>query len=132
MTNNQKKTCCLTDIKIPTCKKTFGQRAADSLTGFCGSWSFIILLLSIIAVWISANIILLQYTWDPWPFIFLNLVLSCLATIQAPIILMSANREEERDRLRQRYDYIVDRKAGRDVAKILEKIEKIEKKLEKL
>jgi uncharacterized membrane protein len=119
----------VSDVKLPSSPKTLGQRSADALTDFCGSWKFIISLCVFITIWISANIILLRYIWDPWPFVLLNLVLSCLATLQAPIILMSAKREEERDRLRQNYDYLVDRKAAKDVATILEKIEKMEKKL---
>ncbi len=96
-------------------KLTFGQRAADKLTEFCGSWTFIILILIYIGVWISLNMVAFLYHWDPWPFIILNLTLSCLAALQAPIILMSQNRQAERDRINAKYDYHVNRKAEREV-----------------
>ena len=118
--------------QLPKEKLTFGQRAADRLTTFAGSWTFIISVLVYIAVWIGSNLIGWQFHWDPWPFIILNLTLSCLAALQAPVILMSNNRTAERDRLSQRYDYLVDRKTSRDVEKILKEIEIIKNKLDKV
>ena len=112
--------------------RTAGQKAADRLTAFCGSWTFIISALVFIAVWILLNLFAWEFSWDPWPFILLNLALSCLAAMQAPIILMSQNREAQRDRLNQRYDYLVDRKTGRDAEKILKEIETLKRKLDLL
>lgn len=91
-------------------KLTLGQKAADKLTTFCGSWAFIVTLFIFISVWIYLNLTAYFYRWDPWPFIILNLTLSCLAAIQAPIILMSQNREEEKEKLKVERDYLVDKK----------------------
>ncbi len=108
---------------------TFGQKASDSLTKVVGSWFFILFFLAFVAVWIYLNIQAIMGEWDPYPFILLNFVLSCLAAIQAPIILMSQNREMERDRINQRYDYQVNRKAEREVQKILKELTAIKKKV---
>lgn len=116
---------------IPHETRTLGQRAADKLTNFCGSWKFIFLLLLYILVWITLNLIAWRFQWDPWPFILLNLTLSFLACLQAPIILMSHNRANQRDRISQRYDYLVDRQAARNVEKVLTELEAIKKKLDK-
>ncbi len=97
-------------------KLTLGQKASDKLTIFVGSWKFIIGLLVFMAVWIILNFIAAFYKWDPYPFILLNFVLSTLAAIQAPIILMSQNRQTERDRVNFKYDYTVNRKAEREIA----------------
>jgi uncharacterized membrane protein len=115
-------------------KLTLGQRAADKLTEFCGSWKFIISLFVFMAIWIAINVLMIVYRWDPYPFILLNFVLSCLAAIQAPIILMSQNRQAERDRIYAKYDYQVNRKAEReieDVQKDLEEIKSLIKGLKK-
>lgn len=109
--------------------KTFGQKAADSLTKLAGSWSFIIALLIIIALWIYLNITAYYGQWDPWPFIILNLCLSCLAALQAPIILMSQNREEQKTKKRAEYDYAVNRKAEREIQDIQKQLNRIERKL---
>jgi uncharacterized membrane protein len=103
--------------------RTFGQRAADALTGFAGSWTFIIILFTILILWIIVNaIFLVRYElgnpFDPYPFILLNLGLSCLAAVQAPIILMSQNREAQKDRLRAQYDYAVNKKAEKEIEEI--------------
>lgn len=111
---------------------TLGQKAADKLTRFAGSWLFITIVIFFISVWIYTNIVI--YKWDPYPFILLNFVLSCLAALQAPVILMSQNREAERDRINARYDYQVNRKAEReiqDMQRDLEEIKKLIKKLKK-
>ena len=113
-------------------KLTFGQKAADALTSFAGSWTFIIALFVIIALWISANVLFYIYHWDPYPFILLNFVLSCLAAVQAPIILMSQNRQAERDRIRAEYDYRVNRKAEREVSDMQNDLEIIKKLIKDL
>ena len=77
---------------------TFGQRAADTLTKWAGSWTFILLFIFILILWIFTNVYAWINTWDPYPFILLNLFLSCIAAIQAPIILMSQNRANQKDR----------------------------------
>jgi uncharacterized membrane protein len=92
-------------------EKTFGERMADRFTAGAGSWTFILVFLAFIALWIAVNVVAVTRHWDPYPFILLNLFLSCIAAIQAPIILMSQNREEERDRVRAEADYDVNLKA---------------------
>ncbi len=108
-------------FKIP---RTFGQKAADWLTKWAGSWLFIILLFVLIATWIYLNITAYVKQWDPWPFIILNLCLSCLAAIQAPIILMSQNRQAQKDRLKSEYDYKINKKAEKEIQRILRILEK--------
>ncbi len=103
--------------------KTFGQKAADLIAKWAGSWIFIIMFFIFIGIWMSTNgYFLLKYIkgefTDPYPFILLNLALSCLAAIQAPIILMSQNRVVERDRARAEYDYAVNRKAEKEIREI--------------
>ncbi len=115
-------------------KWNLGQRAADKLTSGMGSWIFIILFLLFILVWVIINTyFLIKYQqgqpFDPYPFILLNLILSCLAAIQAPIILMSQNREAQKDRLKSEYDYQVNRKALKQVSELQKQLNKIEKKL---
>ncbi|MCL5730141.1 MAG: DUF1003 domain-containing protein [Candidatus Pacearchaeota archaeon] len=110
-------------------RETFGQKAADVLTSIAGSWVFIISLLIILVIWMILNAVAWMNHWDPYPFILLNLVLSCLAAIQAPIILMSQNRESQRDRLRSQYDYAVNRKAEKEIQEIRKQLNRIEKKI---
>ena len=76
---------------------TFGQKAADKLASFAGSWAFVISFALFLAVWITANLRLLKQPFDPYPFILLNLILSCISARQAPLIMMSQNRQEEKD-----------------------------------
>jgi len=107
-------------FKVP---KTVGQKAADWLTKWAGSWIFIILFFIFLGLWVSSSgFLFLKYIKgdfaDPYPFILLNLILSCLAAIQAPVILMSQNRSAQRDRLRAEYDYAVNRKAEREIQEI--------------
>jgi len=109
----------------------FGQRAADGLTKWAGSWVFIITFLVFLVLWMLVNVYGWVNQWDPYPFILLNLVLSCLAAIQAPIILMSQNRENQRDRIRSEYDYAVNRKAEREISQIQTQLERIERKLKR-
>jgi uncharacterized membrane protein len=120
-TNNKKKPI------FPITPRTIGQKASDLLTKAVGSWIFIILLLIFIGAWIYLNITAAIKQWDPWPFIILNLCLSCLAAIQAPIILMSQNRQTERDRQRSEYDYTVNRKAEREIREIQKQLNRIER-----
>lgn len=103
---------------------TFGQRIADKVAEFGGSWKFIIGFGVILASWITVNsIALLRKPFDPFPFILLNLVLSCLAAIQAPIIMMSQNRQEAKDRLRGEHDYQVNLKAELEIRALSEKMD---------
>lgn len=90
---------------------TFGQNASDAIAKFVGSWYFIIGFLIVLGSWISVNIILVSAAFDPFPFILLNLVLSCVAAIQAPLIMMSQNRQEQKDRQRAENDYKVNLKS---------------------
>ena len=86
---------------------TFGEKAADCLAKFAGSWLFIISFCAFLAGWIIINLFIIYDPFDPYPFILLNLILSCLASIQAPLIMMSQNRQEEKDRRRAEGDYKV-------------------------
>jgi uncharacterized membrane protein len=105
-------------------KLTFGERLSDQIASFGGSWRFIILFGAVLFGWIILNaIFLLNRGFDPYPFILLNLILSCLAAIQAPIIMMSQNRAEARDRLRAENDYKVNLKAELEIRHLHEKID---------
>lgn len=95
---------------------TFGQKMADKVATFGGSWTFIGAFALVMAVWILINTyILVSHPFDPYPFILLNLVLSCLASLQAPIIMMSQNRQEEKDRERAQHDYLINLKAEMEI-----------------
>lgn len=107
--------------------RSFGQRAADNLSKWAGSWTFIVSFLIFLGIWMAINLYAWLNVWDPYPFILLNLVLSCIAALQAPIILMSQNRQSQKDRTKMEYDYKVNRKAEREIEKILEKLNKVEK-----
>jgi uncharacterized membrane protein len=105
-------------------KLTFGERLSDRIAEFGGSWKFLITFFSILVVWIIINgVLLLTRAFDPYPFILLNLILSCLAAVQAPIIMMSQNRAEARDRLRAENDYKVNLKAELEIRHLHEKID---------
>ena len=91
-------------------KYTFGQRAADKIAEFAGSWAFIFSFSALLILWMVGNVILAKRAFDPYPFILLNLVLSCVAALQAPLIMMSQNRQEEKDRRRAENDYKVNLK----------------------
>ena len=117
-------------------KWTVGQRAADSLTKFAGSWTFILSFLVFLVIWMIINAyFLVNYSqgdpFDPYPFILLNLVLSCLAAIQAPVILMSQNRQGQKDRLKQEYDYRVNRKAEKEIQNMQKDLDEIKLMLKK-
>jgi len=96
-------------------KATFGQRIADRVAGFGGSWTFIIIFLTVLVIYSAVNIILGRSAWDPYPFILLNLFLSALAAIQAPVIMMSQNRQDTKDRLRSELDFDVNRRAESEI-----------------
>ena len=99
-------------------KRTFGQKAADWVTKWAGSWFFIIGFFIFLFLWIGANVLMWINKWDPYPFILLNLVLSCLAAVQAPIILMSQNRQAQRDRIKAEVDYRINKKAEKEIREI--------------
>ncbi len=103
---------------------TLGEKMADKLADFGGSWTFLIVFAAIMLLWISLNtFVLLKRPFDPYPFILLNLVLSCLAAIQAPVIMMSQNRQEAKDRLRSQEDYRVNLKAELEIRHLHDKID---------
>ncbi len=103
---------------------SLGERLADRIASFGGSWTFLIGFGAFVLVWIAANsLVLLWRPADPYPFILLNLVLSCLAAIQAPIIMMSQNRQEAKDRLRSQHDYQVNLKAELEIRQLHEKVD---------
>lgn len=105
-------------------KLTVGQRVADSVAQFGGSWTFIISFFVFLLIWMTVNILFLaSKAFDPYPFILLNLILSCLAAIQAPIIMMSQNRQEQKDRLRSEHDYKINLKAELEIKLLSEKID---------
>lgn len=115
-------------------RRSLGQKAADVLTKSAGSWIFIIIFLIFLIVWmVTEGYFVLKLIKgdlkDPFPFILLNLVLSCLAAIQAPIILMSQNREVQRDRIRAEYDFRVNVKAEREIQELKKQLDRIERKL---
>jgi CRP/FNR family cyclic AMP-dependent transcriptional regulator len=104
---------------------TFGERIADSVAGFGGSWTFIISFLVSLVIYSIINVFLGHKAWDPYPFILLNLILSMLAAIQAPVIMMSQNRQDTRDRLRSELDYEVNRRAEAEIHGLANKLNHI-------
>ena len=104
-------------------RRTFGQRVSDRIAEFGGSWTFILSFFAFLVLWMALNAVLASGAFDPYPFILLNLVLSCLAAIQAPIIMMSQKRQEARDRLRSQNDYQVNLKAELEIRHLHEKID---------
>jgi len=103
---------------------TFGQRLADHIAQFGGSWFFISIFGIFLFIWMLINIIVMtSHPFDPYPFILLNLILSCIAAIQAPIIMMSQNRQEEKDRQRALYDYQVNLKAELEIRLLNDKVD---------
>jgi CRP/FNR family cyclic AMP-dependent transcriptional regulator len=103
-------------------KETFGERVADSVARFGGSWTFIITFGFVLSIYVTINAMLRRSAWDPYPFILLNLFLSMLAAIQAPVIMMSQNRQDSRDRLRSELDYDVNRRAASDIQGLARKL----------
>jgi uncharacterized membrane protein len=105
-------------------KLTFGERLSDRIAEFGGSWKFLISFGAVLLIWIAINgVVLATRAFDPYPFILLNLILSCLAAVQAPIIMMSQNRAEARDRMRAENDYKVNLKAELEIRHLHEKID---------
>ncbi len=103
---------------------TSGQKIADKVASFGGSWTFIISFGVFILIWISTNVFwLINKGFDPYPFILLNLILSCLAALQAPVIMMSQNRQEEKDRDRSKKDYMINLKSELEIRSLHEKID---------
>lgn len=115
---------------LRTHKLTFGQKSADFITKWAGSWIFIITLLVAMTFWILWNM-KTKAQFDPYPFILLNFVLSTLAALQAPIILMSGNREAQRDRLAANYDHAVNRKAEREIQNMQKDLDEIKELIRK-
>lgn len=111
-------------LEEATAKFTYGQRLADKIASFGGSWKFIIIFGAFIFIWMCINIIFLaSKPFDPYPFILLNLILSCLAALQAPVIMMSQNRQEEKDRERSKKDYMINLKSELEIRMLHEKLD---------
>ena len=106
-------------------KYTLGQRAADSIAKFAGSWAFIFSFSGVLILWMVVNVLMATGAFDPYPFILLNLVLSCVAAIQAPLIMMSQNRQEEKDRRRAENDYKVNLKTEIMIEDLYDKVNAI-------
>jgi len=105
---------------------TVGQRLADRVATFGGSWQFIILFVGVLVVWIAVNsIVMIFRPFDPYPYILLNLVLSCIAAVQAPVIMMSQNRQEAKDRLRAEHDYQINLKAEIEIRQLHIKMDQL-------
>ena len=113
-------------------KYTLGQRAADTIAKFAGSWAFIFSFTGVLILWMVVNVILAAKAFDPYPFILLNLVLSCVAAIQAPLIMMSQNRQEEKDRRRAENDYKVNLKTEIMIEDLYDKVNAILAKQEEM
>jgi CRP/FNR family transcriptional regulator, cyclic AMP receptor protein len=109
---------------------TLGDRIADSVARFGGSWSFIIAFAVVLVVYSAVNVVLGGHAWDPYPFILLNLFLSMLAAVQAPVIMMSQNRQDAKDRLRSELDFAVNRKAESEITQLAAKLNRIEDRLD--
>lgn len=110
------------DPKGEKAKNTLGQRAADAIAKFAGSWAFIFSFTAVLILWMIINALLATKAFDPYPFILLNLVLSCVAAIQAPLIMMSQNRQEEKDRRRAENDYKVNLKTEIMIEDLYDKV----------
>ena len=108
---------------------SFGERIADSVARFGGSWTFIITFGFVLSIYVTTNAMLRGSAWDPYPFILLNLFLSMLAAIQAPVIMMSQNRQDTRDRLRSELDYDVNRRAASDIQGLSRKLNHLAEKM---
>lgn len=112
------------DLADEQSNSSYGEKLSDKISSFGGSWAFIIAFFMVIMAWILANsVILTNPSFDPYPFILLNLVLSCIAAVQAPIIMMSQNRQESRDRMRSKNDYKVNLKSELEVRMLHEKVD---------
>ena len=119
-----KNTMISTEVEEDEQEITFGQKLADKVAEFGGSWGFIIFFMTFLVVWILLNVFWLSnHGFDPYPFILLNLILSCIAAIQAPVIMMSQNRQEEKDRERAKKDYKINLKSELEIRELHEKID---------
>lgn len=111
-------------LDLDTKKNTFGQQLADNVAKFGGSWTFIVSFMIFLMIWIFVNFfIFINKGFDPYPFILLNLILSCIAALQAPVIMMSNNRQEEKDRERAKNDYMINLKSELEIRMLHEKID---------
>ena len=115
----------ITENSNETEKLSFGQRASDAVAKFAGSWAFIFSFIAVMVGWMAVNVILGTKAFDAYPFILLNLVLSCIAAIQAPLIMMSQNRQEEKDRRRAENDYRVNLKTEIMIEDLYDKVNAI-------
>jgi len=106
-------------------RRTKGEKLADGLAKFAGSWTFIVGLLSVLVIWMFLNVAAWSFHWDVYPYILLNFVLSCIAALFGPIILISQNREAEVSKKKAEYDYKVNRKAEREITQIQKDVDKI-------
>jgi uncharacterized membrane protein len=113
-------------------KETVGERVADSVAAFGGSWTFITIFAVVMVIYAITNIVLGKKAWDPYPFILLNLFLSMLAAIQAPVIMMSQNRQDKKDRLRGELDFDVNRRAETEIKNLAAKLNSLDDKLDDL
>jgi len=111
---------------------TFGDRLADAVARFGGSWSFIISFGVVLTAWVVVNVGLAIKAWDPYPFILLNLFLSMIAALQAPVIMMSQNRQDAKDRVRSELDFAVNRKAETEITQLAAKLNRLEDRLDDL
>ena len=111
---------------------TVGDRLADAVARFGGSWAFIITFGVVLIAWVAVNVVLATRAWDPYPFILLNLFLSMLAALQAPIIMMSQNRQDAKDRVRSELDFAVNRKAEAEIIQLAAKLNRLEDRLDDL
>lgn len=119
-----KNTMISTEVEEDEQEITFGQKLADKVAEFGGSWGFIIFFMTFLVAWILLNVFWLSnHGFDPYPFILLNLILSCIAAIQAPVIMMSQNRQEEKDRERAKKDYKINLKSELEIRELHEKID---------
>jgi len=108
---------------------TFGERIADKVAGFGGSWTFIIAFLASLVAYACLSLVMGKTSWDPYPFILLNLFLSMLAAIQAPVIMMSQNRQDTKDRLRGELDYDVNRRSESEIQGLARKLNALDDKI---
>jgi uncharacterized membrane protein len=112
--------------KLSDSTRTYGQKMADNIAKFAGSWTFIIIFVSCLVFWIILNaLVLANHAFDVYPFILLNLLLSCVAALQAPVIMMSQNRQEEKDRMRSQNDYKINLKSEIIIEDLHEKLDQL-------
>src|SRR5215813_4633623 len=111
-------------------KETPGERIADVVAQFGGSWAFIITFSAVLVVYAAVNVVLGKQAWDPYPFILLNLFLSMLAAIQAPVIMMSQNRQDKKDRLRSEMDFDVNRRSESEIQGLSQKLHRLDDKID--